>query len=59
MLDRTQLVLRRVVKFLAGDNHSGILLPLMRKRRDSLQNKETVDWLVRFRRPLPQVLFDH
>lgn len=43
MLDRTRLVLRRVVRFLAGDNHSGILLPSMPKRRDSLHNNETVE----------------
>lgn len=43
MLDRMRLVLRRVVKFLAGDNYSEILLPSMPKRRDNLQNKETVE----------------
>lgn len=43
MLDRTRLVLRRVVKFLAGDNHSGILLTSVPKRRDSLQKEEIVE----------------
>ena len=43
MLDRTQLVLRRVVRFLAGDNHSGILFLSMPKRRDSLQKEEIVE----------------